>query len=440
MKLSSSALALLICLPSTSAIDHRRVNRRRMSGDRRDRHGGRMSSDRTDRNRTFLGDNEGGCEENEFLDLSDLIPSSKKSGKSGKTGKLPASIVPVFFKVGGGGCRDAKMDYYDIVGYEYDEEDARILHKSCNSRVLSALNSPPQMNVTFSWKMDMSCPEDAISCFNDDSGTGPIVSSDEGGPETCFRYNLSPPEFTLVGNDECVDRNRKGRLYSNVGFDQDLDDNEPEGCAARCTANYPVQGLVGFTYKKYPQARCECQYSAGIGFQYKGIPKALAKFRDGAGVGEVKDKIPDTSSALSPSYSKPAFAVACGTEHTPCLCHSLMLMEEGPIKDVIIARCSSGAGDTKTIAPLGDAKRKWLFNHEPQSNGAWAEGGFASHRKKAPRIIHALMVNMVQHIGGSVCGRYPSVLVCLTALGTDARTPNTTLGSLPHSGGVREEE
>jgi len=274
-----------------------------------------LRDDRSDQNRTtFLSDHNGGDDENGLLDLdiSDLSMSlamtigfsgkEAKSGKSGKTGKLPASIVPFFFKVGGGICLDAKMDSYDIVSYEYDEEECKNFAQELQlpGFVGIEFESPNECDILIEngyVNALIGCP--GTGCDDSFDGTGPIVFSD-GGPETCFRYNLSPPEFTLVGNDSCVDR--KGRFYNYVGIDQDLDDNEPEGCAALCTANYPVQGLVGFTYDKptrqYPQALCECQYTAGIGFQYVGIPNAFEVFEEGpsVGVGEVKDKIRDTTS------------------------------------------------------------------------------------------------------------------------------------------------
>ncbi|EJK50134.1 hypothetical protein THAOC_30933 [Thalassiosira oceanica] len=309
--LSSSALALLICLPSTSAIDHLRVNRRRMSGDdRRDRHGGRMlRDDRSDQNRTtFLSDHNGGGDENGLLDLdiSDLSMSlamtngfsgkEAKSGKSGKTGKLPASIVPFFFKVGGGWCQDEKMDYYDIVVYfKYGEEKCK--------NFAQELQLPGFVGIEFTSPNECGIlVEDGYvvvqkipSAMSMKKALAPLFPLTRVFPE-----HASGTKFTLVGNDECVDR--KGRFYNYVGIDQDLDDNEPEGCAALCTANYPVQGLVGFTYDKptrqYPQALCQCLYTAGIGFQYVGIPNAFEVFEEGpsVGVGEVKDKIRDTTS------------------------------------------------------------------------------------------------------------------------------------------------
>ncbi|EJK73348.1 hypothetical protein THAOC_05034 [Thalassiosira oceanica] len=304
MKLSSSALALLICLPSTSAIDHRR----RMSGDdRRDRHGGRMlRDDRSDQNRTtFLSDHNGGDDENGLLDLdiSDLSMSlamtigfsgkEAKSGKSGKTGKLPASIVPFFFKVGGGICLDAKMDSYDIVSYEYDEEECKNFAQELQlpGFVGIEFESPNECDILIeNGYVVVQAPVAMILLM-----ALALLFSPTVDPK-----HASGTKFTLVGNDSCVDR--KGRFYNYVGIDQDLDDNEPEGCAALCTANYPVQGLVGFTYNKptqrYPQALCECQYTAGIGFQYVGIPNAFEVFEEGpsVGVGEVKDKIRDTTS------------------------------------------------------------------------------------------------------------------------------------------------
>ena len=133
---------------------------------------------------------------------------------------------------------------------------------------------------------------------------------------------------------------KKGRFYNYFASDQKLNANDPEGCAARCTAIFPASGLVGFTYnepiryqrihmnKHFVNAITQvgsrkifyfeeqavrynphslgnvtiCANSAGIGFQRKGPSKygfnweftSFVKDPREPGVGEVKDKIPDT--------------------------------------------------------------------------------------------------------------------------------------------------